>query len=108
LSQEISRELVPLNKAVKEKGWGFCGRECYLGKVNKKEEMGILRQLLAVDVLPDKLCHVFLKESTAEARVRVKPKILCVGQFKPWRTQLWKKKGQQHAFKNHYQKFQYF
>jgi hypothetical protein len=81
-------------KARKEKGWGFCGKDCFLGKYSSQEDTGVLRHLTTVDVLPDKLCNVFLKQASAGMRLKVKPKILCVGEFKPWRTQLWKKKGQ--------------
>ncbi len=81
-------------KPKKEKGWGFCGRDCYLGKFNKKKESGVLRLIDSVDVLSDNLCNVFLKEASDGIHLKVKPKILCVGEFRPWRTQLWEKKGQ--------------
>jgi hypothetical protein len=81
-------------KAFEEKGWGFCGRDCYLGKFNSKKANGVLRGLEAVDVLPDNLCNVYLREAASGLHLKVKPKILCVAKFRPWRTQLWKKKGQ--------------
>jgi len=81
-------------KAHKEKGWGFCGKDCYLGKYSNKKASGVLRGLEAIDVLPDNLCNVYLRESAAGLQLKVKPKILCVARFQPWRTQLWKKKGQ--------------
>jgi hypothetical protein len=81
-------------KAHKEKGWGFCGKDCYLGKFDTLEDFGVLRHLTTVNILQDKLCNVFLKEASEGIHLKVKPKILCVGEFRPWKTQLWKKKGQ--------------
>ena len=81
-------------KAQDEKGWGFCGKDCYLGKFSSKKANGVLRGLEAVDVLKDNLCNVFLREASSGIHLKVKPKILCVAKFRPWKTQLWKKKGQ--------------
>jgi hypothetical protein len=78
---------------LEEKGWGFCGKDCYLGEYDQRENSNILREVINVDVLPHDLCDLYLEASAKGKQLEVRPQILCVGRFSPWKTQVWKKQG---------------
>ena len=78
---------------VREAGWGFCGPDCFLGAIRKEKESSVLRQVRDVDVLPEAACDAFLKSNIGSAGLEVMPQILCVGRYRPWRTQVWQKLG---------------
>jgi hypothetical protein len=54
---------------------------------------GVLRQLRGAEVLPDAACQAFLQDAIGPAGVEVMPMILCIGRYRPWRTQVWKQTG---------------
>ena len=45
------------------KSWGFCSRDCYLDSA-KEGDTNVLRWVNNVDVLDDKLCNLFLHNSS--------------------------------------------
>lgn len=67
--------------------WGFCSKDCYLEEDQKKS--GVLRSELNVEVLDETMCDKFLNKSL-RSEVQFRPKILCVGQLKTWKTDVWK------------------
>jgi hypothetical protein len=80
-----------LYQEVTEPGWGFCSSDCYLGEIRQEEAQSVLREVKGVDVLPADVCDEFLKEAVGPKGVEVMPKILCLGSYRPWRTQVWKR-----------------
>ena len=76
---------------MEEPGWGFCGGDCFLGDLKPAQAQSVLRQAKGVDVIPAAVCAEFLKEAVGPAGVKVMPKILCLGSYRPWRTQVWKR-----------------
>ena len=70
------------------RGWGFCGRECYLS--DDEPQYGVLREKMGVAIFPDPLCREFLQKSL-ERTVQVMPDILCIGRLEKWRESVWQK-----------------
>ena len=63
--------------------WGFCSKDCYLDDDEKRS--GVLRTESNVEVLDEVMCNKFLNVSL-KSEVQFRPKILCVGQLKTWKT----------------------
>jgi hypothetical protein len=80
----------PENMGGSYKGWGFCGKDCYLN--TNIMNSGILRQKTNVEILPEKLCDNFLTRSLEET-VEVRPAILCVARNEKWKEAVWQETG---------------
>lgn len=73
-----------------EKGWGYCGKDCYLDK--EAAQSGVIRKKRNIHLLNDKLCDKYLQTALSE-EVKFKPKILCVAFENPWKEEVWEKGG---------------
>ncbi len=77
----------------REKGWGFCSSDCYLGDYNQTQDIRILRVVQDVDALHHNVCDMFVKIAAEGQNFSLRPKVICVGKLSPWKTQVWKVQG---------------
>jgi hypothetical protein len=63
------------------------------GNFSDEENLGVLRIIQSVDILPHKLCQFYVNYSIDYKITFVRPEVMCVGYLKPWKTQVWKKQG---------------
>jgi hypothetical protein len=77
----------------REKGWGFCSSDCYLGDYNQTQDIRILRVVQDVDALQHDLCDMFVKIAVEGQNFSLRPKVICVGKLTHWKTQVWKVQG---------------
>ena len=72
----VTIDALNLNKLQETESWGFCGKDC---KQDDEPEMMVLRKVEDIDILPEKLCNMFLQNSFSKGEAKVEPQILCIG-----------------------------
>ena len=77
------------NDVWNSKDWGFCTEECDLAGLEGAETGGILRFEKNVDVLDEDHCQEFLNVSLRRKEVQYRPKILCIGEYLPFRPEFY-------------------
>ena len=76
------------NVKVHSKGWGFCGKDCFL---NTTTNGGTLRSKEDIEILSEEQCDKFLTKSFIAKEVEVTPEILCVAKTTKWVEETWQK-----------------
>merc|ERR1712226_975049 len=54
---------------------------------------GVLRKKKNIQILNEEMCDQYLEDSFPNGQVKIRPKILCVGQFLPWKEEVWQGQG---------------
>jgi len=78
------------NENDQEKGWGFCGKDCYLD--TDGPNTGVLRMKDHIHILSDRLCETYLDVSLQQ-KPEARPRILCIAQQHHWKEEVYKKEG---------------
>merc|ERR1712215_544919 len=79
------------DRTTDDKGWGYCGSECYLDSSEK--DGGVLRKKDHIQIMGEDMCNEFLEDSFPRGKVKIRPKILCVGRYLPWKEEVWQQQG---------------
>lgn len=71
----VNLDASKIGEITDDESWGFCGKDC---NTDGEPEYNVLRKVDDIDILNDRLCDKFLKESLGPS-VAVVPQILCIG-----------------------------